>query len=171
MGVTKAPRRRIAIFIVKLVHTAWFALVSTSILHLFVAGVRNRTSRWTALALGSALLESAVFLANRGHCPLTGLAEDLGAESGRVSDIFLPRWFADRIPQIYTPPLVIGLVLLLWNRRHLHAAPPRQVAEEPPVRLPPSTWVLAVQHGTIRVDPWPEVLHHGTHPTPSEQAR
>ena len=38
-------------------------------------------------------------MANRGHCPLTRLVEDLGADSGRVSDIFLPRWFADRIPQ------------------------------------------------------------------------
>jgi hypothetical protein len=101
---------------VKVVHTAWFALVSASIIHIFVVGLLNRPSRWTRAALVAALLEGAVFLANAGRCPLTQLAENLGASSGRVSDIFLPRWFADRIPQIYTPPLVVGLAALLIHR-------------------------------------------------------
>jgi hypothetical protein len=50
------------------------------------------------------------------HCPLTGLVESLGAESGRVSDIFLPRWFADRIPQIFGPLLAVGLFGLVVRR-------------------------------------------------------
>jgi hypothetical protein len=58
-----------------------------------------------------------VFAVNGWRCPLRGLAEELGAESGRVSDIFLPRWFADRIPQLFTPPLLIGVLASLWNRR------------------------------------------------------
>jgi hypothetical protein len=57
-----------------------------------------------------------VFVANRGRCPLTGLVEDLGGEHGQVSDIFLPRWCADRIPQLCTPPLVVGLLALLFKR-------------------------------------------------------
>ena len=32
------------------------------------------------------------------------------------SDIFLPRWFADRIPQLFGPPLVIGLLGLAYHR-------------------------------------------------------
>ncbi len=88
------------------------------IMHIFWAGTRNRPSRWTGLALAAALGESAVFVVNRGRCPLTTLVEYLGAESGRVSDIFLPRWFADRIPQLCTPPLVIGVLGLLRNRWH-----------------------------------------------------
>ena len=57
--------------------------------------------------------ESLVFTIDRFQCPLRAVAEELGAESGQVTDIFLPRWFADRIPYIFTPPLVIGLLGLL----------------------------------------------------------
>ena len=70
---------------------------------------------WAKPALAAALSESTVFIANRGPCPPTGLVEDLGAENGRVSDIFLPRRFAERIPVIFGPPLAIGLVLLAWR--------------------------------------------------------
>jgi hypothetical protein len=110
---------------IKVVHTAWFGVVSTSILYVFLGGLRNRPGRWTGLALASAVAESAIFVANAGRCPVTELTERVGAESGRVTDIFLPRWFADRIPYIYTPPLVIGVLLLGWHR--LRAKPVRAV--------------------------------------------
>jgi hypothetical protein len=42
--------------------------------------------------------------------------EAMGAENGRVADIFLPRWPADRIPQVFGPPLVIGLLGLAYHR-------------------------------------------------------
>jgi hypothetical protein len=101
---------------VKVVHTAIFAVISTCILHVFWAGVSGRVTRWTGLAIAVALAEGVVFFGNQWRCPLTRLTEKLGAESGRVTDIFLPRWFADRIPQIFTPLLVIGLCGLLWRR-------------------------------------------------------
>jgi hypothetical protein len=66
------------------------------------------------------LLEMAIFAGNRFRCPLTGLAEGLGAESGRVTDIFLPLWVADRIPQLFTPPFAVGLAFLIgrwWGER------------------------------------------------------
>lgn len=108
--------RRSAIIGIKLVHTAIFAVVSSSVLYVFWAGVRARPARWTGLSITIVLAESAVFAGNRWRCPLTNLAEGLGAEHGRVTDIFLPRWFADRIPQIYTPLFVTGLIGLLWHR-------------------------------------------------------
>jgi hypothetical protein len=101
---------------VKLVHTAVFALISACVLYVFAAGVRGRPGRWTRPAILVVLAEAAVFGGNRWRCPLTGLAETLGAESGRVTDIFLPRWFGDRIPQFFTPPFVVGVCLLLWRR-------------------------------------------------------
>ncbi|MFN0072295.1 MAG: hypothetical protein ACKVVP_12500 [Chloroflexota bacterium] len=112
--------RRAAITGIKLVHSAIFVVMSAAIGHMFLAGIRNRPSRWTGAALALAISESTVFVVNCGRCPLTDLTEQLGAESGRVSDIFLPRWFADRIPRIYTPPLIIGILGLLvhrWRRR------------------------------------------------------
>ena len=107
--------RSIAIVAIKLAHSAIFLVNSAAILHIFVAGIRDRPSRWTGPALAAAFAESAVFVANRGRCPLTDLAEGLGAESGRVSDVFLPRWFADRLPQLCTPPLLIGVLALVFN--------------------------------------------------------
>jgi hypothetical protein len=112
----RADWRRGAIVAIKLAHSAIFLVNSAAILHICWAGLRDRPSRWTGFALAAALGESAVFVANRGRCPLTTLVERLGAENGRVSDIFLPRWFADRVPQLCTPPLVIGVLALLRNR-------------------------------------------------------
>src|SRR5690349_19587073 len=97
---TLTQGRRAAIAGIKLVHSMIFLVNSAAVLHIFWAGMSNRPSRWTPPAIAVALAESAVFVANHGRCPLTSLVEDLGAEHGRVSDIFLPRWFADRIPEL-----------------------------------------------------------------------
>jgi MFS superfamily sulfate permease-like transporter len=107
--------RRLAVVAIKLLHTAAFAVISTSILYVFARGVCGRPTRWTRPAVAIVLAEMVVFAGNRWRCPLTGLAESLGAESGRVTDIFLPRWFADRIPELYTPPFIVGLLGLLWH--------------------------------------------------------
>jgi hypothetical protein len=115
---TPARWRAMAVFTVKLLHSAIFLSVAASVLDVFYVGLTNRGSRLAKVAIGIALAESVVFTVNRFHCPLRALAEDLGAESGQVTDIFLPRWFADRIPFFFTPPLVIGLVGLLWHRFH-----------------------------------------------------
>jgi hypothetical protein len=116
---SREPARRAqlgrAIAAIKLVHSAIFLLNSAAILHIFVVGVRDRPSRWTGAALAVAFTEVLVFVGNRGRCPLTDLVEHLGAESGRVSDIFLPRWFADRIPQLCGPLLLAGVLALLWH--------------------------------------------------------
>lgn len=115
----ETPRRNRAeavVFGVKLVHSMIFLSIASSILHIFYAGVTGRSSRWTGISLAVALGESLIFAGNGWRCPLTKVAEDFGAESGQVTDIFLPRWFADRIPQIFTPPLVIGTLALLWHR-------------------------------------------------------
>ena len=120
-----SPWRRSTIVGIKLVHSLIFLVNSTAILHIFVAGLWNRPSRWTRIALFVALTEVAIFLVNRQRCPLTDLVEHLGAENGRVSDIFLPRWFADRIPQLCGPLLVVGIVALAWNQRTRSTVPPR----------------------------------------------
>jgi hypothetical protein len=110
------------VFAVKLVHSVIFLSVAASVLHIAYAGIANRASRWTAIALALALGESLVFAVNRFRCPLRTLAEDLGATSGQVTDIFLPRWFAERIPWIFTPPLIAGIAALLWHRRAVASA-------------------------------------------------
>jgi hypothetical protein len=56
---------------------------------------------------------------------LTDLVEDLGSQHGSVSDIFLPTWFADRIPVLFTPPFAVGLAAVgmrRWRRQPAVAA-------------------------------------------------
>jgi hypothetical protein len=100
--------RRPAIVAIKAVHSIIFIANSAAILHICWAGLLDRPSRLTRVALALASIESTVFVLNRGRCPLTQVVERLGAKDGRVSDIFLPRWFADRIPWLCTPPLLVG---------------------------------------------------------------
>ena len=107
--------RRWTIVGMKTVHSAIFLVNSVSVLIVFwtgVSGCRSRRTLRASPALAATLTESLVFVLNRGRCPLTGLVENLGAESGRVSDIFLQPWVADRNPFVFGPPLAIGVVVL-----------------------------------------------------------
>jgi hypothetical protein len=56
-----------------------------------------------------ALGESAVYASNNQVCPLTPLAEELGARDGSVTDIVLPERISRRIPLVGGSALVIGL--------------------------------------------------------------
>lgn len=47
--------------------------------------------------------EGLVFAGNGFRCPLTALAKRYGAESGSVTDIYLPDWFAHNMPVIHAP--------------------------------------------------------------------
>src|SRR6202011_880591 len=134
---SQADWRDVAIVAIKAVHSGIFLLNATSVLHIFWVGVLNRRSRWTRMALVAALGEAIVFVVNRGRCPLTQLVEAIGAENGRVSDIFLPRWLADRIPQLFGPPLVIGLFGLAYHRaraRRIQLTPDEQAKARKPTR-------------------------------------
>jgi hypothetical protein len=52
--------------------------------------------------------ESLIFVANGFRCPLTEVAERVGAEQGSVADIYLPRWFARNLPAIHVPPILLA---------------------------------------------------------------
>jgi hypothetical protein len=111
--------RRVALVAVKAVHSAVFLVVLASILWLVATGLAGRRGRSVTLAAAMVAGESLVFLANRGVCPLTPLAERLGADDGSVSDIFLPERLARTIPLWSTVLVVVGIGLHLrsWRRR------------------------------------------------------
>jgi len=98
---------------IKAFHTAIFASIGWTIVLFVWDGLRGRPRRRTAYALGVALGEAVVYLSNNQVCPLTPLAEEFGAQSGGVVDIFLPDAVARRIPQISTTALLVGAVLNL----------------------------------------------------------
>jgi hypothetical protein len=113
--------RAATLWSIKAIHTFLFASIGAAIALFVWDGLRGRPRRRTAYALGIALGESAIYLSNNQVCPLTPLAEELGAESGSVVDIFLPDSLARRIPVVSTTALLLGLALNLRNvRRSRH---------------------------------------------------
>lgn len=104
-----------ALAAIKAVHTAIFVSMAGAIVLTLWDGIRGRPGRRTAILGGVVLAESAIYVSNNQVCPLTPLAEELGAEAGSVVDIFLPEWAARRIP------LVAGTAALLAALLNLRA--------------------------------------------------
>lgn len=105
---------RPALLAIKAAHTVvWFSIESC-MAYVLYAGLANRTDRRTAIAGAVIAAESLVFAANGFRCPLTSVAESLGAEHGSVTDIFLPAGFARNLPAIHVP--LLGLALFLHGR-------------------------------------------------------
>jgi hypothetical protein len=106
---------RITIFQIKLVHTIIFWILSLCTVYALFSGIADRINVWTWVALALLLLESIVLVVSGWTCPLTVLAERQGALRGSVTDIFLPKWFADRIFSICGSMYAVALVLILWR--------------------------------------------------------
>ena len=112
--VLRGLPRPILLKAVKSFHTfAWFT-IEACMVYVLYTGVRGRTDRKVGLAAGVVTAETLVFAANGFHCPLTAVAKDLGDETGSVTDIYLPRWFARNLPGIHVP-LILAAVLLHWR--------------------------------------------------------
>jgi hypothetical protein len=109
--------RRPAVVAVKTAHSVIFFTIAGAIGYVVWSGATGRTDRRALTAVGIVAGEVVVFTANGWRCPLTGVAERLGADSGSVSDIYLPRWVADHIPHITTPAFALGLLLHARNLR------------------------------------------------------
>lgn len=99
------------VVVIKTIHTAVFFSVASLIAIFAWDGMQRRPRRRTAIAAAVALAEAAVYVSNNQVCPLSPLAEELGSESGSVTDIFLPDWLSRRIPLFSGSVLVLGLVL------------------------------------------------------------
>jgi hypothetical protein len=104
---------KLTIFHVKVVHTLIFWFLSACVLYVSWSAAFDRVTTWTWVAVGLVLVETIVLAASGWTCPLTILTERLGAERGSVTDIFLPKWFADRIFPICGMTYVVALVVIL----------------------------------------------------------
>lgn len=106
---------KVTIFQIKLVHTAIFWILSSCVVYALFSGLVGRIDVWTWIAVGLLAVESAVLVACGWTCPLTLLAERQGALRGSVTDIFLPKWLADRIFPICGTGYAVALGLILWR--------------------------------------------------------
>jgi hypothetical protein len=96
---------------IKATHTVLFFSIAAAIVLFTWDGLRGRPGRRTAIAAGIALGETAIYASNNQVCPLTPLAEELGAQRGSVVDIYLPDWASRRIPLVGGGALLLGLAL------------------------------------------------------------
>jgi len=111
-----------ALVAIKALHSLiWFAIESC-MGYVLYAGAARRSDRRAALAAAVVGTETVVFLANGARCPLTQVAESLGAERGSVTDIYLPDWCARNLPAIHGPLVVVAAVLHARNLRYDHRA-------------------------------------------------
>jgi hypothetical protein len=107
--------RPVSLALVKGIHSAAFLVELAAIAWLLLTGIARRRHRSTAIAAALVAAEVGVFVADRGVCPLTPLAERLGAERGGVSDIFLPAPIARTIPIWSSALVALGIAF------HVHA--------------------------------------------------
>ncbi|CAN7242534.1 hypothetical protein [Arthrobacter sp. LjRoot14] len=112
-------RDRMALRAVKSFHTlAWF-LIEACMIYVLYAGLRGRSDRRAGVAASVVAGETLIFAAYGFHCPLTAVAKKLGDETGSVTDIYLPKWFARNLPAIHVPLILLAAAL---HRRNIVAA-------------------------------------------------
>lgn len=112
------PWRPAAALAIKAIHTAAFVLIASLVGLVAIDGARRQPRRRTALAAAVGVSEALLYVSNNQVCPLTPLAVELGAQSGTVTDIFLPDWVSRRVPIVSGTVLVVGLILnlLAWHK-------------------------------------------------------
>jgi hypothetical protein len=108
-------RRRTGLAAIKTVHTLAWLSVESCMAYVLYAGLARRSDRRAAGAAAVVAGESLIFVGNRCRCPLTQVAEQLGAEKGSVTDIYLPGWFARNLPAIHVPLIFLAIVLHARN--------------------------------------------------------
>lgn len=119
--VLTATPRPAAVATIKAVHTLAWLSIESCVVFVLCAGFAGRTDKRVGIAAAVVAGESLVFAGNGFRCPLTELAKRYGAESGSVTDIYLPDWFAHNIPAIHTPLLVLMTYLHVRNHRRAQA--------------------------------------------------
>jgi len=97
---------------IKVVHLALFLLLAAAVLHVFFCGVSGRRGRLLAWSVALCAFELVVLAANHWRCPLTTLAERLGARDGAVASLFLPGWSLRFVFPAFGALFAVGLALV-----------------------------------------------------------
>lgn len=100
------------VFIIKLVHSLifWFQLACLG--YILYAIIFRAFNWFLIIPIASILLNGVALSLNKGRCPFTNLAEKYGAESGSVTDLFLPDCIARNIFRFCGPFFVLEMIAL-----------------------------------------------------------
>jgi hypothetical protein len=115
-AVDRAARAAAAVTAIKSIHTVIFLAMASCVGYILYSGIVGRFSGLAKLAMLTLSTEGVIYSRNGFRCPLADMAEDLGAESGTVGDIFLPSWVEPRIPVISSALLAVA-GSAYWLRR------------------------------------------------------
>jgi hypothetical protein len=99
--------------VIKLLHTAIWAILAGTILVLPVAAAWHRFD-WAAVLTAVILAECVVLALNQGRCPLTNLAARFTEKRQDNFDIYLPPWLARHNKAIFGTLFVINEAIVLW---------------------------------------------------------
>lgn len=105
---------------IRAIHTAIWAIVEVAVGYLVFAGITRRSNRLVTASAAIVVGETIIYTVNGFSCPLTELAESAGAETGSVTDIYLPVWLAKRLTAIHIP---LAAVILYLHRDKFKAKP------------------------------------------------
>lgn len=97
---------------IKLLHTVIWLFFAGCILAIPIAGVQNRFRLATFLTV-LVLIECAILVANRWHCPLTDVASRYTDERADNFDIYLPLWLAKWNKTVFGLLFVVGELFVL----------------------------------------------------------
>ncbi len=100
---------------VKALHIVIFILGAVGVCYVIYAGVVNRITRLTWIVVSLMFFEALALGLNGWRCPLTTLAENLGAESGAITYILLPDWLAPHVFTIGGLLFALGFFLVIYR--------------------------------------------------------
>ena len=103
-----------ALTLVKLAHTAVWAVMAATILALPVAALcgRFRLAGWLTALIAAECIALAL---NGGRCPLTDLAARFTTDRAANFDIYLPQWLAQHNKTIFGALFGVGELVWLWR--------------------------------------------------------
>ena len=100
--------------LVKLAHTAIWAIMAAAIVAIPIAAMagRFRLAGWLTVLIVAECIGLAL---NTGRCPLTDLAARFTSDRAANFDIYLPRWIAQHNKTVFGSLFVVGELVFLWQ--------------------------------------------------------
>ena len=98
--------------LVKVLHTAVWALFAGAILAIPIAAATNRFA-WVTGLVALVLVEVTVLAFNGLRCPLTGVAARYTQDRRANFDIYLPLWLATWNKQVFGGLFVAGILFAI----------------------------------------------------------
>ncbi|MEZ4962120.1 MAG: hypothetical protein R2830_19995 [Saprospiraceae bacterium] len=103
------------LILIKLLHTAIWAVMTAAIFHILYAGISGNISTLTFVAIGLITLEVITLFMNKMVCPLTPIARRYSDSDSANFDIYLPEWLARYNKAIFGTLLAVGTALVVWR--------------------------------------------------------